>query len=96
MGCGTGLIGSGAYLVDRRQESPLPRVVKNMAEPVMGPIIAILIGALLIAVGVYAAATSIAWLGIVVSIGGVATILVGLVMLVQLAKANQEPAGKRK
>jgi uncharacterized Tic20 family protein len=62
----------------------------------MGPILAILIGAILIAVGVYAAATSIAWIGIVVSIGGVATILVGLAMLVQMAKAGQDAAGKRK
>jgi len=67
-----------------------------MVQPVMGPIIAILIGALLIAIGVYSATTSIAWLGIVVSITGVATILVGLVMLVQLAKANQELVGKKK
>ena len=67
-----------------------------MVQPVMGPIIAILIGALLIAVGVYSAATSMAWLGIVVSVAGVATILVGLVMLVQLAKANQDnPVKKR-
>lgn len=67
-----------------------------MAETVMGPILAILIGALLIAVGVYAAATSIAWIGIVVSIAGVATILVGLAMLVQMAKAGQDAVGKRK
>jgi len=60
----------------------------------MGPIIAILIGALLIAVGVYFAATTAAWIGIVVSIGGVATILVGLVMLVDLAKGNKAPDGK--
>lgn len=66
-----------------------------MAEPVMGPIIAILIGALLIAVGGYCAATA-AWIGIVVSIAGVATILVGLVMLVQLAKVNQEISAKKK
>lgn len=52
----------------------------------MGPIIAILTGALLIAVGVYSAALMIAWIGIVVSIAGVATILVGLAMLVALAK----------
>lgn len=67
-----------------------------IAEPVMGPIIAILIGALLIAVGVYFAATTAQWIGIVVSIGGVATILVGLVMLVEMAKGNPVPDGKRK
>ena len=62
----------------------------------MGPIIAILIGALLIAIGVYAATTALTWIGIVVSVAGVATFLVGLVMLVQLAKANQETTGKKK
>jgi hypothetical protein len=67
-----------------------------MAEPVMGPIVAILIGALLIAVGVYSATTAVAWIGIVVRIGGVATILVGLVRLVQLAQANSDTTGKRK
>jgi hypothetical protein len=67
-----------------------------IAEPVMGPIIAILIGALLIAIGVYFAATTATWIGIVVSIGGVATILVGLVMLVELAKGNPAPDGRKK
>ena len=67
-----------------------------MVQPVMGPIIAILIGALLIAAGVYAAATAFSWIFIVVSIAGVATILVGLVMLVQMAKANQEPQPRKK
>jgi hypothetical protein len=67
-----------------------------MAEPVMAPIIAILIGALLIAVGVWSAATAVAWIGIVVSVAGVATILVGLVMLVELAKANQDSVKKRR
>ncbi len=62
----------------------------------MGPIIAILIGALLIAFGVYFAATAATWIGIVISIGGVATILVGLVMLVDLAKGNKAPDGKKK
>ena len=67
-----------------------------MAEPVMGPIIAILIGALLIALGVYSAATTAPWIGIVVSIGGVATILVGLVMLVGLAKGNKNSQDMKK
>jgi hypothetical protein len=67
-----------------------------MAEPVMGPIVAILIGALLIAVGVYSAATTVPWIGIVVSIGGVATILVGLVMLVGLAKGNKNTTDSKK
>lgn len=56
----------------------------------MGPIIAILTGALLIAVGVYSAALMIVWVGIVVSIAGVATILVGLAMLVALANRTTE------
>lgn len=62
----------------------------------MGPIIAILIGALLIAVGVYSATTVTAWIGIVISIAGVATILVGLAMLVALAKGNKPEAGNKK
>jgi hypothetical protein len=67
-----------------------------MAEPVMGPIIAILIGAVLIAIGVYSAATTAPWIGIVVSIGGVATILVGLVMLVGLANGNKSAKAPKK
>lgn len=62
----------------------------HIAEPVMGPIIAILLGAILIGVGVYSAAPTFPGIGIVVSIGGVATVLVGLVMLVGLAKGNRE------
>jgi len=56
----------------------------------MGPIIAILLGAIMIGVGVYSAAPTFPGIGIVVSIGGVATVLVGLVMLVGLAKGNRE------
>jgi hypothetical protein len=67
-----------------------------MVQPVMSPIIAILIGALLIAIGVYSSGIAAPWIGIVVSIGGVATILVGLVMLVGLAKGNQNPADGKK
>jgi hypothetical protein len=67
-----------------------------MVQPVMSPIIAILIGALLIAIGVHSSAIAAPWIGIVVSIGGVATILVGLVMLVGLAKGNQNPADGKK
>ncbi|NMB79869.1 MAG: hypothetical protein GYA23_12335 [Methanomicrobiales archaeon] len=68
----------------------------HIAEPVMGPIIAILIGALLIAIGVYSATTAVAWIGIVVSIAGVATILVGLAMLVALAKGHDASETGRK
>ncbi|MCK9580663.1 MAG: hypothetical protein M0Q92_09465 [Methanoregula sp.] len=72
--------------------------VFSIKEPVMVPIIAILIGALLIASGIYFAATitTAAWIGIVLSIGGVATILVGLVMLVILARDNTAQEGKKK
>jgi hypothetical protein len=70
--------------------------MRVIAEPVMGPIVAILIGALLIAVGVYFAATTATWIGIVVSIGGVATILVGLVMLVELAQGNSATETKKR
>lgn len=70
--------------------------VIGISEPVMGPIIAILTGALLIAVGVYSAALMIAWIGIVVSIAGVATILVGLAMLVALAKRPTEDQRKKR
>jgi hypothetical protein len=62
----------------------------------MGPIIAILTGALLIAVGVYSAALMIVWVGIVVSIAGVATILVGLAMLVALANRTTEDQRKKR
>jgi len=61
-----------------------------IAEPVMAPIIAILVGAVLIGFGVYSAAPTFPGIGIVLSIGGVATVLVGLVMLVGLAKGNRE------
>jgi hypothetical protein len=68
----------------------------EIAEPVMAPIVAILVGALLIALGTYTAAIVVPWIGIVVSIAGVATILVGLVMLVGLAKGNQKSPGTKK
>lgn len=67
-----------------------------IAEPVMGPVIAILIGALLIAAGVYTATTSSPGIGIIMGVGGVATILVGLVMLVNLAQGNTIPAAGNK
>jgi hypothetical protein len=66
-----------------------------IAEPVMGPIIAILVGAVLIGIGVYSAAPTFPGIGIVLSIGGVATVLVGLVMLVGLAKSNREMSTKK-
>jgi hypothetical protein len=61
----------------------------------MGPIIAILVGAILIGFGVYSAAPTFPGVGIVLAIGGVATILVGLVMLVGLAKGNKASNEKK-
>jgi hypothetical protein len=78
------------------QQELYPAKVIVIAEPVMGPIIAILIGAVLIGFGVYTAAPTFPGIGIVLSIGGVATILVGLVMLVGLAKGNREFSEKKK
>jgi len=56
-----------------------------MAEPVMGPVTTILIGALLIAAGLFFASRIAPWMGIILAIGGVATILVGMIMLFGLA-----------
>ena len=56
-----------------------------MAEPVMGPVIIILIGGLLIASAVLFAARLAPWMGIILAIGGVATLLVGMIMLFGLA-----------
>ena len=67
-----------------------------ITEPVMSPIIALLVGALLIAIGVNFPVMNVPWIGIVVSMGGVATIIVGIVMLVVLAKRNTAMDGKIK
>jgi len=56
-----------------------------MAEPVMRPVIAILIGALLIAVGIAFASTLAAGGGSGLGMAGVATVRVGIAMLFGLA-----------
>jgi hypothetical protein len=56
-----------------------------MAEPVMGPVIIMLIGGLLIAAGLLFASRLAPWMGIILAIAGVATILVGMIMLFGLA-----------
>ena len=52
-----------------------------MAEPVMGTVITILTGVLLIAADLIFAPQLAPWIGIILAIGGVATILVGMIML---------------
>ena len=61
----------------------------RIAEPVMGPVVTILIGALLIALGVTFASSLAPGLGIVLGIGGVATVLVGIIMLFGLAQEKK-------
>lgn len=57
----------------------------TIAEPVMRPILAILIGALLIAISIIFASQLAPGVGIVLGIGGVATVLVGIAMLFGMA-----------
>ena len=61
----------------------------TIAEPVMRPIIAILIGALLIATGIVFASRLAAGVGIILGIAGVATVLVGIAMLFGLAQEKK-------
>jgi hypothetical protein len=61
----------------------------RIAEPVMGPVVTILIGALLIAIGVTSASSLVPGVGIVLGIGGVATVLVGIIMLFGLAQEKK-------
>ena len=56
-----------------------------MAEPVMGPVVTILIGGLLIAAGLILAPRLPPWVGIILAIAGVATLMVGMIMLFGLA-----------
>ena len=56
-----------------------------MAEPVMGPVITILIGGLLITAGLILASRLAPWMGIILAIAGVATLMVGMIMLFGLA-----------
>jgi hypothetical protein len=60
-----------------------------MAEPVMGPVVTILIGALLIAAGLLFDPGLAPWIGILLAIGGVATVLVGMIMLFGLAHGKK-------
>jgi len=60
-----------------------------MAEPVMGPVTTILIGALLIAADLMFAPHLAPWIGIILAIAGVATILVGMIMLFGLAHGKK-------
>lgn len=55
----------------------------------MRPVIAILIGALLIAIGIAFASSLAAGVGIVLGIAGVATVLVGIAMLFGLAQEKK-------
>lgn len=56
-----------------------------IAEPVMKPVITILIGGILIAAGIAFSSTLTMGVGIVLGVGGVATVLVGIAMLFGLA-----------
>lgn len=56
-----------------------------MADAVMGPVCAILIGAILIAGGLISAAALAPWIRIILGIWGVATIMLGMIMLFGLA-----------
>ncbi len=60
-----------------------------IAEPVMRPVIVILVGAILIALGLAFSSHLAPGIGIVLAIGGVATVLVGIAMLVTLAQAKK-------
>ena len=55
----------------------------------MRPVVAILIGALLIAGGIIASPHMAPWIGILLGIGGVATVLVGIAMLFGLAQQKK-------
>ncbi len=61
----------------------------RIAEPVMGPVVTILIGAILIAIGVTFASSHGPGVGIVLGIAGVATVLVGIIMLFGLAQGKK-------
>ncbi|HVN74317.1 MAG TPA: hypothetical protein VMT44_06980 [Methanoregula sp.] len=60
-----------------------------MAEAVMGPVIGILVGAVLIAGGLGFFHTIGLGIGIVLATAGIATILVGMVMLFNLARQDK-------
>lgn len=56
-----------------------------MTEPVMGPVIAILAGGLMIAAGIIFSSRLFPGVGLILAIAGVATVLVGMIMLFGLA-----------
>jgi len=60
-----------------------------IAEPVMGPVVAILIGALMIGLGIRFASSLAPGVGIVLGIAGVATVIVGMIMLVGMAQEKK-------
>lgn len=62
-----------------------------IAEPVMKPVVTILIGGILIACGIMFASTLAPGIGIVLGVGGVATVLVGIAMLFGLAHQKTKP-----
>lgn len=62
-----------------------------IAEPVMKPVLTILIGGILIAVGIMSASSLAPGIGIVLGVGGVATVLVGIAMLFGLAHQKTTP-----
>jgi hypothetical protein len=64
--------------------------VISMAEAVMGPVVAMLIGAVMIAAGLISASSLSVWIGIVLAMAGVATFIVGMIMLFGLAKEKNE------
>jgi membrane-bound ClpP family serine protease len=55
----------------------------------MVPVIAILVGALLIAIGITSASPLSPGIGIILGIAGVATVLVGIIMLFGLANKKE-------
>ncbi len=60
----------------------------SLAEEVMGPVFVMLVGAVLIALGLLFASSLVLWIRILFGLGGVATILLGMVMLFGIAYRN--------
>jgi hypothetical protein len=57
---------------------------------VIGPVFVMLVGAVLIAIGLVFASALVLWIRILFGLGGVATILLGMIMLFGLAYNKQE------
>jgi len=62
----------------------------GITEAVMGPVIAILTGAVLIAAGIVSSSEVPQWAGIILSVAGVATVLIGMIMLFSLALQGKQ------